>query len=106
MIASFSTTPLPIELAIDHFVLARRLQQPRDADAGIDAQLQRIALVRLDAAQNQLDRLQTFQRLQVDAPCPHRQVRPFHDRIAEIATRETRARNSFDPVPVTRTTAR
>ena len=48
----------------DHdFVLPRRLQQAGDTDIGIDAQLQRVALIRLDASQNQLNRFEPLEKL-------------------------------------------
>ena len=64
---------------------AHRLDQPGDAERAVDAKLQRVAVIVIQAAQDDMDRLQPAQRLQEDVPVAHRQVAALDQRDAEMA---------------------
>ena len=64
---------------------AHRLDQPGDAERAVDAKLQRVAVIVIQAAQDDMDGLQPAQRLQEDVPVAHRQVAALDQRDAEVA---------------------
>ena len=61
------------------------IDEPGDAEEGVAAQLQRIAEAVVEAAEDDVDRLQAFERLDEDAAIADRQVAAFDEREAEIA---------------------
>ena len=69
----------------NHRTGARRLQQSRNAQKRVAPQLQRIAKAIVQTADQQIHRLQSGQRLDVDAAVAHREVRAFHQREAPVA---------------------
>ena len=58
---------------------------PAPALRAIAAQFQRIAIFIGHAAQDDVDRQQSAERLQIDAVVAHRQIAPFDQRVAQIA---------------------
>ena len=63
----------------------RAIGQAGDAERGIGAQLERIAVVVVLSAHDRMDALQAVDRLQPDAVVAHRQVVALDEREAEVA---------------------
>ena len=72
---------------------AHRLHQARHAQQGVAAQLQRIAKVVVQAAQDHVHRLQAAQHLEEDAVVAHRQVAALDQRVSPGSGPGRRARN-------------
>ena len=68
-----------------HVAAPRAIGQAGDAERGIGAQLERIAVVVVLAAHDRVDALQAVDRLQPDAVVAHRQVAALDEREAEVA---------------------
>ncbi len=62
-------------------------EQAGHAEGGIGAQLDRIAEVVVEAAQDGVDALQAGDGLEEDGVVPHREVLPFHQRETQVAGR-------------------
>ncbi|MNZ74402.1 hypothetical protein D3C78_928500 [compost metagenome] len=68
-----------------HAALAHRIEQPRHTERRVGAQLQRVAEVVVEAAQQRVHALQPAEGLQVDGAVAHGQVAALDQRIAELA---------------------
>ena len=68
--------------------VARRLQQPGHAQQRLGPQLQRIAVVVVEAAQDHVHRVQPAQRLEEHAPVAHGQIAALDQRVAEVLRQE------------------
>ncbi len=64
---------------------ARRLKQPGDAEGGSAAQLQRIAVQIVDPANDEVDRFQPVDGLEIHAVVAHGEVGAFGKAVAKIA---------------------
>ena len=68
--------------------VARRLHQPRHAQQRLRPQLERIAVVVVQAAQDDVDRVQATQRLEEHAPVAHGEIAALDQRVAEVLGQE------------------
>jgi hypothetical protein len=68
--------------------LPRRIAstRPGTPERRIRAQLQRVAVVVVEAAQDRMHALQARERLEPDASVAHREVAPFDERQPEVAS--------------------
>ena len=88
MSAGVSTRPLPRPLAMNTVPARAACTRPGHAEQRIAAQLQRIAEVVVEAAQDHVHRLQAGERLQVDAAVAHGQVGAVDQREAPVPREE------------------
>ena len=84
-IAGVSITPVPSALATATLPARDRFHQPGDAEQRVAAQLERIAEVVVEPAEDDVDRLQAVERLEEHAAVAHGQVAALDEREAEIA---------------------
>jgi len=75
MSAAVCTTPLPSAFATATFRRARPAGA-RHAERRVRAQLERVAEVVVEAAQDDVDAVEAPERLEVDAALAHREVAP------------------------------
>ena len=87
--AAVSITPGAERVGDDDVAGADGIDQAGDAEQRVAAQLERIAEAVVEPAEDDVDRLQAFERLDEDAAIAHGQVAAFDQREAEIA-REVR----------------
>ena len=64
------------------------LDQARDSEERVAAELQRIAIIVVEPAEDHVHRLKPAQQLEINAIVADRQIAPFHQRVAEIAGEE------------------
>ena len=83
----------PQRIGHRHVPRTHRLDQPRDAQERVAAQLQRIAIRVVQPAEDDVDRLEPAEQLEVDPVVADRQVAPFDQRDSPGIGRGRRARS-------------
>ena len=71
-----------------HVARPHRLHQPRHAEERVAAQLQRIAIVVVQPAQDHVHRLKTAEHLEINAVVAHRQIAALDQGVAEVLGEE------------------
>ncbi len=72
----------------EHVARANDVEEPRNAERRVGAQLDRVAEVVVEPAQDRVHAPEPAERLQVDAVAANDEVLPFDERKAEIASEE------------------